>query len=356
MPDANSIVNAVAPELEAARSLPRSSYLDEAVFEAERAQVVAAGWAPVARVSEVSKPGAYRTLDLFGAPLVVSCDEAGTVRVLSRVCRHRGMLVCEGAGETKGFTCPYHLWRYRLDGSLASAPAMEDSAVFDRTAAGLKVIRSDTWGGWVFANLDGSAPPLAEALSGLAARLAPIAPERLITAEVLTFESPWNWKVMVENFLESYHHIGPHAASLQRTNPGLLTFESEGSDAYTVLENPPADGQHNPFVVAAAFPVTLMFFTEGAAPLGVWYELDQVRRTGFTLRIHLLAPPDFAAEPELVAHYRSAVAAIHAEDIPACMGVQAGVESPLYEPGPLSRLEAPLWRFHRHLQARLGAT
>lgn len=343
----------VADRPEAAVALPGQAYVDRDVFAAEQARVFRAGWAPVARVSDVARPGDYLSVDLFGAPLVVTNDD-GALHVLSRVCRHRGMPVAEGRGSAKALTCPYHLWRYDLDGRLAAAPGMERSDVFDRAACALPRLASEVWGGWIFVNLDGQAAPLAPRLDGLAGRLGKIAPDRMVTADVLTFESPWNWKVMVENFLESYHHIGPHRDSLQKSNPGLSTYEGIASDLFTVLENPPADESHGAFVVAAVFPLTLMFFTEGETPLGVWYELSDMEAGRFTLKIHLLAPPEFAAVPEFVALYREQVTAIHLEDVPACQGVQQGVASPLYRPGPLSHLEQPLWRFHRHLQQAMG--
>jgi len=343
-------VNAYAPvavTLAQARALPGAAFTDEAVFEAEVARVFTRGWAPIARESAI-EPGGYLCVDLFGAPLVVTRETDGALHVLSRICRHRGMPVAEGAGQAKALVCPYHLWRYGLDGRLLSAPAMEQSAAFSRDECALTQIRFETWGGWVFANLSGDAPALGPQLAPLAARLAQDDPATLVTCGVLEFDSPWNWKVMIENFLESYHHIGPHAQSLQQTHPAFGTHEGDHGDLYTVLENPGVDAEHGAFVVAAIFPLTLMAFSAGR--LGVWYELTEITRTRFKLRVHLLAPPELAAIPEVVAQYSAAITAIHLEDIPVCTGVQQGVVSPRYEPGPLSHLEACLWRFHRHLQ------
>jgi phenylpropionate dioxygenase-like ring-hydroxylating dioxygenase large terminal subunit len=344
----------VATRLETARALPRQAYIDPRVFTAERERVFAAGWLPVARLSDLRNPGDYRSADLAGAPVVATRDRDGELHVLSRVCRHRGMPVVEGAGNTGSLNCPYHLWRYGLDGGLLSAPAMERSAGFDPATCALPSVRHETWAGWLFANLDGKAAPLGPDLAPLTERLAAIIPDQLVTAGVLTFESPWNWKVMVENFLESYHHIGPHAASLQQTNPGLATRATSDSLRYSILENPPASPDVGAFVVAAAFPATLMFFTEGEVPFGVWYELTDIEATRFTLNIHLLAPPELAGVPEIVEEFRQQVEAIHGEDIPVCGGVQRGVASPLYKPGPLSHLEAALWAFHRHLADCFG--
>ncbi|WP_374574931.1 aromatic ring-hydroxylating dioxygenase subunit alpha [Phenylobacterium sp.] len=349
-----SVFGGVADRLEQARALPGAAYVDPEVFAGEVRQVMHAGWAPVARVSDLAKPGDYRSVDLAGAPLVAVHDASGTIQVLSRACRHRGMPVVEGSGNAKAFTCPYHLWRYGLDGRLAAAPAMDGSEVFDRADCALPKVATELWGGWVFANVDGRAPPLAPRLAPLAERLAAVDPASLVSAGFLEFDSPWNWKLMVENFLESYHHIGPHAQTLQLTNPGLGTYESLGSEAFTVLENPPVDDSQAPFSVAAAFPLTLMSFVEDGSRTGVWYEMDRIRADGFLLRIHLLAPPDVARDGAFAEGMKGLVNAVHLEDIAACAGAQSGMASPLYEPGPLSRLEAPLWRFHRHLRACFG--
>jgi phenylpropionate dioxygenase-like ring-hydroxylating dioxygenase large terminal subunit len=334
--------------------LPRVAYADPAVFEAEVDRVFKAGWAPVARESDLASPGAYLAVDLFDVPLVLTRDAAGEIHLLSRICRHRGMPLAEGSGAAKALTCPYHLWRYGLDGRLAAAPGMERSEAFDRARCALPHYRTERWGGWIFANLSGEAAPLAPQLSALAERLAPIDPAGLVTADVIELDSPWNWKVMVENFMESYHHIGPHARTLQLTNPGLGAYVSLGDDAVAVLENPPVDADHAPFVVAAIFPLTLMFFTEGPAPVGLWYEMARIAPGGFRLRVHLLAGPDLAASPEVVAGFRAQTMAVHAEDIAVCERIQAGVTSAGFEPGPLSHLEAGLWRFHAHLKRRLA--
>lgn len=341
----------VADTLAQARALPRAAFTDEDVFEAEVVRVFRGGWAPVARESEIAA-GSFLSVDLFGAPLVVTREADGALHVLSRICRHRGMPVTEGAGAAKALTCPYHLWRYGLDGKLLSAPAMDKSEAFVREACALPRIRHESWGGWVFANLSGDAPALGAQLAPLAARLAEDDPATLVTCGVIEFDSPWNWKVMIENFLESYHHIGPHAESLQKTHPGFGTHEGAHGDCFTVLENPGADAEHAPFTVAAIFPLTLMAFSAGR--LGVWYELTDITRTRFKLRVHLLAPPELAEVPAIAAQYREAINGIHLEDIPVCAGMQRGVESPFYEPGPLSHLEACLWRFHSYLKRALA--
>ncbi|CAN5841745.1 hypothetical protein BH11PSE1_BH11PSE1_10040 [soil metagenome] len=343
----------VSDTLARATALPRAAFADPQVFETEQALIFRTGWVPVARENDLAEAGAYRSVEVAGVPLVVTRDTAGEIHVLSRICRHRGMPVVEGCGVAKSLTCPYHLWRYGLDGKLAAAPGMERSEVFDREAHDLPHIATTRWNGWIFANIDGKAAPLAPQIARLSARVAAFAPQDMVTVATISLDSPWNWKLMVENFMESYHHIGPHIGSLQQSNPGLGTYESDGGDLFTILENPPAEGDHQGFVVATIFPTTLLFFSEGT-PLGSWYELDAIEHGKFRLNIHLLAKPDFAAVPEFVEGFRAQAMAIHDEDIPVCEGAQKGVTSPLYTPGPLSHLEASVWRLHQFLKSRLA--
>jgi phenylpropionate dioxygenase-like ring-hydroxylating dioxygenase large terminal subunit len=344
----------VAADRAAAVGLPRDVYLDPAVFDAELARVFETGWLPVARTSTLGKPGDYRSVDLAGVPLVVSRDERGALHVLSRVCRHRGMPVVDGSGNRKDFSCPYHLWRYGLDGRFLFAPAMDGAKAFDASKCGLPCVAHEEWGGWIFANISGSAAPLTRALQPLTERLRRVDPAQYVTAATLEFDSPWNWKIMVENFLESYHHIGPHANTLQRSNPGFGTYATDDVGTFTILENPGIDASPS-FVVACVFPWTLIAITETEIPFGVWYEFDRVRHDRFLLRIHLLLVPEQAADVAFVAYLTEQIRVIHVEDIAVCDGVQRGLRSPLYASGPLSRLEGCLWHFHRYLQRCFAA-
>ena len=259
----------------AAIGLPREVYVEPDVFDAEMQNVLRAGWLPVLRSSVLPIAGDYHSVDLLGVPLVVSRDASGALHVLSRVCRHRGMPVVEGHGNRKDFSCPYHLWRYGLDGRFLFAPAMERSTAFNASKCSLASVAHEEWGGWVFANLSGTAAPLAPSLEGLQARLRGANVARLVTAGTLEFDSPWNWKIMVENFMESYHHIGPHAGSLQLFNPAFGTHATDDAGAFSILENPAVEGA-DPFVVACIFPLTLIAVTESSTPWAVWYQFDRI--------------------------------------------------------------------------------
>ena len=57
-------------------------------------------------------------------------------------------------GHAAILQCPYHGWKYGLDGSLKGMPEFEGVENFDRAENGLLPIRVETWECFVFVNLD----------------------------------------------------------------------------------------------------------------------------------------------------------------------------------------------------------
>ena len=75
---------------------------------------------------------------------------------------------------TDSIRCPYHGWCYALDGRLVDVSDRDDSTACP-TISRSRAVRSDTWGGFVFVNLDPDAEPLLDFLDPLpdAARAVP---------------------------------------------------------------------------------------------------------------------------------------------------------------------------------------
>jgi phenylpropionate dioxygenase-like ring-hydroxylating dioxygenase large terminal subunit len=354
-----------------AETLPPRWYHDPAIYAQEEQRIFRRGWLCVGREDQLPEPGDYLAFELLGEPLMAVRDETGALRVLSRVCRHRWMPVVEGRGNRRSFQCPYHLWTYALDGQLRAAPEMDRSEGFERARCRLPELRSERFEGWIFASFDPEAAPLAPQLEGLRRAIAPYRPAELRTAEPLVFEHDWNWKVMVENFVESYHHAGPHRDTLQPIVPARGTFGAESDGPWAILHNPSGDGapfpalfpltpglsdaQRADFVVGAIFPFHLFSVQQDSM---FWYHLEPSGVERFRLRIYPCVPEAALREPELrerLDGFRGWVDTIHRQDIEACQGVQRGVRSRLAAPGRLSHLERCVWQLHQYVRERLGA-
>jgi hypothetical protein len=153
--------------------------------------------------------------------------------------------------------------------------------------------------------------------------------------------------------MESYHHLGAHRSTLQRTNRARDTYAVDLSGPFSLLENPGRDGAPDLYV-AQVFPTLLLALFRGLA-VGSWYEMQIDRHDHFHLRIHALASPELAATAEARNGLLAETERIHREDMPVCEGVQRGLASRLWAPGPLSVHERALTRFHAHLAQRIGA-
>jgi phenylpropionate dioxygenase-like ring-hydroxylating dioxygenase large terminal subunit len=159
--------------------------------------------------------------------VVVGRDEDGAERAFVNVCRHRGSVVVEEAGERKTLQCAYHAWTYALDGSLRTAPRGDELG--DRSDLGLVEIRLGAWGPFRFVDLDGEAPPLDEVLGEVPEMLAAggIDLDELVFHHRVDWEVPANWKIAAENFLECYHCAVAHPgfSAMVETSPGEYRLE-----------------------------------------------------------------------------------------------------------------------------------
>ena len=210
-------------EIEHANTLPPLCYTDAGFFDFEKRALFDHEWLCVGRVDWLPNPGDFYTTTVVNEPIVVVHDRDGTIRAMSSVCQHRAMLVAEGAGNTRTFTCPYHHWVYNLKGDLINAPAMEKTCNFHKETSGLPNFKLEIWHGFIFINFDDDAKPLAPRLTALEPILANYeiasaegpAPDRDI-------QYPFSWKVMFENNNDGYHANRLHQGEFHDYIPSEL--------------------------------------------------------------------------------------------------------------------------------------
>ena len=208
------------------RTLPRAAYLDPEIFGLERERIFTREWVCVGRAESVAAPGEYVVLEVAGESVLLVRGHDAVLRAFYNVCRHRGCelvltgadapAVPESAGSSgtfaTGIRCPYHSWTYSLDGSLRSAPFLEEGEGFTRADLPLHSVDVDAWGGFVFVRLatDGQAESLLEQLGEGTRRLERYPWTELRAARRIVYDVAANWKVILENYNECYHCAGVH--------------------------------------------------------------------------------------------------------------------------------------------------
>jgi choline monooxygenase len=190
---------------ERAETLDASWYLDPQVYDLELERIFARTWQAVARVDEVAKPGDYTATEAAGEPIVVARDQNGRLRAYYNVCPHRAGALARGRGNRKSLQCLYHGWTFGLDGQLLRAPGMEGTEGFEPACFGLHEIRVETWGPYVFVNLDDDAPSLAAQWGDDFVRQTGVTLDGWRLVERSEYLIHCNWKVYMDNYAEGYH-------------------------------------------------------------------------------------------------------------------------------------------------------
>src|ERR1700676_149995 len=200
---------------EAATGLPAGVYTSPAFHAVEQAALFEDGWLCLGRADDVPSPGDYLTFDIGTLSFATLRGQDGIVRNVANTCLHRMTRLLSGRGNCRGrIVCPYHAWTYLDDGRLDSAPQMEKAVGFDVSTLRLRELRTEAWEGFIFATTNPTIASVAE-------RLRPIEPVvgRYRAAgygKVLDLDmvSEANWKLIHENFMETYHLPFVHRTSL----------------------------------------------------------------------------------------------------------------------------------------------
>ena len=170
-------------------------------------------WLLGARLLDIPEPGDYVVTEIGRESILIVRQQGGAVRAFYNVCQHRGNRLREcglgTTGEARSFTCAYHHWEYELDGSYRRIPDL-DTFPQGRPRRGLRELRCDTWGGFVWYTLNESPQPLKEFLGPIPQHLDPYNFDRMVQTRDITVEWHCNWKTSVDAFNESYHVQGIH--------------------------------------------------------------------------------------------------------------------------------------------------
>lgn len=348
--------------LERASTLPAAAYTSAELGLLEKERVLRKSWIPVGRIDQVSKPGDYLCVDLLDQPLMIVHGSDGQIRVMSRICLHRAAPIAEGTGNKRLFVCPYHAWSYTNDGRLKKAPLMEGAEDFDESKCRLPVIRTEIWNGFILVNFDDDAEPLVAQIEGFDAYLEKYRLSQMRIIKTLEFDSHWNWKVLVENFMEAYHHIAIHSRTFEPIFHARDSKIVDDGGIWSILHMPAAkaeepqgfpmiegleDWQKTDLLAAVVFP----FFLLGIqGNLIVWYQVLPLGHDRLTLKIHVCVPESSRGienADELTEQAAGLVSVIHHEDIEANDMVWKGLGAPLSRQGRLSPLERSIWQLNR---------
>jgi phenylpropionate dioxygenase-like ring-hydroxylating dioxygenase large terminal subunit len=213
--------------------VPKDRYLSSAFAELEMERLWSRVWQVACREEEVPSAGDFVEYTIGDQSVLVVRDRDGSINAFHNACAHRGTALAEGCGTFVDgeVRCPYHGWRYALDGRVTH---VVDAHEFDALPSNLRArpVRAESWGGFVFVNFDAGAEPLLDFLDPLPELLGPYRLEDMRFRSYRTTVLPANWKAVVDAFNEGYHVQGLHPQILPWTDDVSIEYEQFATHAH----------------------------------------------------------------------------------------------------------------------------
>jgi phenylpropionate dioxygenase-like ring-hydroxylating dioxygenase large terminal subunit len=350
--------------------MPPAVYKDKDFLALELRNIFARDWVSLGRASAIPNPGDYLTFELAGQPIFVMRGSDGALRAMSNVCLHRMSTLLEGTGNRKLIACPYHGWTYNLDGTLRGAPAMTLNQEFDRSCYRLHQLRCEEWLGWIMVTLNPAAPPVARSLAEVEGLIADYGMGNYVESFRETHVWDTNWKILAENFMESYHLPVCHAGTiggLSRLDEMVCPPGRPAFNYHTILKDDSlkialahpsntrmqGDRRRTTFLLAI-YPSLLITLTPGY----FWYLSLHPKGVG---QVHIIfgggMAPEFAHSEEAQQHFaelKSLLDDVNVEDRGCTERVFRGVSADSARAGHLSHLERPNFDFAQWIAEKVG--
>jgi phenylpropionate dioxygenase-like ring-hydroxylating dioxygenase large terminal subunit len=195
--------------------VPKGDYFSKEFEAAESDRLWPRVWQIACREEEIPYAGDFLTYDIVDDSIIVLRRDDSSIVAYHNVCPHRGRRLAEGAGQVANFTCRFHGWQWDLDGENIHVVDEKDwGGCLKKSEIALGKVRVDTWGGFVWINMDEDAEPLRTFLGAVIDRCDKYEFEKLRYRWYKTVVLQMNWKVILEAFDEAYHVAQTHAQLL----------------------------------------------------------------------------------------------------------------------------------------------
>jgi phenylpropionate dioxygenase-like ring-hydroxylating dioxygenase large terminal subunit len=343
-------------------------YFSRQQHENELLHLFAPAWHPAAIVRQLARPGDFVTLELLGKPILLR-NFQGEVRAFLNICPHRHSKLTDlPHGNTERLRCQYHGWEFTADGTTGQIPDARSFKPWDRENSCLSRFRVEACGDVLFVSLQEEGPSLRDWLGPLWDRWAPSFGQPYQYSHSWGREFPCNWKVVLENSLESYHIPQVHPKTFKDYPEEANSWHELTPNYSTLRTHQPADFVshiQNWIVRRLGQPVTMEYWHHARHPHITFASLDvhrmlmcvfptspttcYYRTFVFTLRGHRRNPLAWALSRLLRQIISNVSMKVFEEDASIYQSVQRGLEASPHR-GVIGTREERIHAFQHHVQ------
>lgn len=181
-------------------------------------------WQMAARLEDIPEVGDFITYNILDESIIIIRVAPDKLNAFYNVCPHRGRQLVNTPdnvncvkGKKKNFVCGFHGWNFNLDGENTYILDKQDwkGALDNPERTCLSPVKVDTWGGWIYINMDPNCEPLLDFLGDVNRILSHFEFEKMRYKWRQWAVYPCNWKTAIEAFMEPYHVAGTHSQLLK---------------------------------------------------------------------------------------------------------------------------------------------
>ncbi|WP_126651974.1 aromatic ring-hydroxylating oxygenase subunit alpha [Chryseobacterium aureum] len=347
--------------------LPEHYYRND-VLEKEHELLFQQTWCFIGFKSFLKEENDFITQDIGGIPIVVQ-NCRGTIKAFKNICSHRHSIIQVEQSGNRPLMCPYHGWAYNDKGVPTGIPK---KPLFKFTkdeleCLKLKEYKVDFCGELIFVNLSNDPSELKDFMGDLFEEVEKMTNNFGELVDVNDMVINANWKILVENTLESYHVNLIHEETFKKLGAGgmeftfikehsvwdatLLAGENEGKNAKIHSPYQNREYKISGYKHLVVFPNVLISSTYGISfNLSYITPIDS-NSSKFVSYVFLTKKEGEKANPTLENIYKQSLVSFNRkvfdEDKTICEKVQIGVKKSPFT-GELSDEEARVCEFQKN--------
>jgi phenylpropionate dioxygenase-like ring-hydroxylating dioxygenase large terminal subunit len=350
-----------------------NEYFEKEIFQKEKTNLFSEVWNFVGFTSDFTEINDFVVSNISETPVVIQ-NVKGTIKAFKNVCSHRHSLIQTVEKGNRPLMCPYHGWAYNDKGVPFGIPK---KPFFGFSKDELECLKLQEYsieicGTLVFLKVRNDEISLKDYLGDFYSEVEAMSNNFGKLIDVNEIEITSNWKIVVENTLESYHVALIHSDTFQKLGASGLdfTFSKNNSswDAEVLLQENEGKQEkvHRPFQQRnykidgykhlILFPNVLISSTYGVSfNLSHIIPIDE-DRTLFKSYVFItkkeasekVSPIEKMYEDSLIDFNRK----VFDEDKAICQQVQKGVKFSSYD-GELSQEEERVLHFQQQYKEYL---
>jgi phenylpropionate dioxygenase-like ring-hydroxylating dioxygenase large terminal subunit len=202
-----------------------NEYFEKRTYENEKTNLFSQVWNFVGFTSDFKEINDFIVSSVSGTPVVVQ-NLKGTIRAFKNICSHRHSIIQTTQKGNRVLMCPYHGWAYNEKGIPNGIPK---KPLFSFTNEELECLKLEEYkieicGSLVFVKIVKNDITLSDFLGDFYQEIEKMTNNFGDLIDINEIEIEANWKIIVENTLESYHVALIHSETFQKLGAQGLDF------------------------------------------------------------------------------------------------------------------------------------